>query len=240
MRLGRREATGVDRLHDRGLVARRAVAVAGRLRGRPSGVPDAITGPVPADLNRAGGIVVVARLSRECEHRGVVAGVRSPSEVHGRRGIRRRRRRWGTRELPCGERMELPVPWALPEHEALDVQGDAPIRLFLEEGLVVATRDVRPTVSLAQPVPIDLDSEVSTRRPDGNDLSAIRAIGLVAGVALAAVLLRIPGGAVRRLDCIAVQGDVVDLDEGGEDLAGRVRDRARRGERSLERDPARG
>src|SRR5439155_1298231 len=129
----------------------------------------------------------------EAEHRRRVSGVRSPREVHGRRW------RWGTRELPRGERMELPVPWALPEHEALDVQGDAPIRLLLEEGLVVATRDVRPTVSLAQPVPIDLDSEVSTRRPDGNDLSAIRAIGLVAGVALAAVLLRIPRGAVRRL-----------------------------------------
>src|SRR5438093_11266704 len=133
MRLGRREATGVDRLHDRGLVARRAVAVAGRLRGRPSGVPDAITGPVPADLDRAGGIVVVARLCGECEHRGIVAGVRSPSEIHGRRGIRRRRRRWGTRELPRGERRELPVPCALPEHEALDAEGGAPMRMYYEE-----------------------------------------------------------------------------------------------------------
>src|SRR5439155_19004246 len=82
-------------------------------------------------------------------------GVRRGAEAEI--GRRRRRGRRRARKLPRGERMELPVPWPLPEHEALDVDGDGPVRLLLEEGRVVATRDIRPTVSLAQPVAVDLN-----------------------------------------------------------------------------------
>src|SRR5437879_10436319 len=136
--------------------------------------------------------------------------------------------------------MEFPVIRPLPEDEPLHVEGNAAVRLFLAEPLIVARGHVWSAVAFPQPIPIDFDFHVPARRPEGDDLSRVRTEGLVARITLAAVLLGIPSRAIRRLDAIAVQGDSVDLDERREDCATDVRDRTRGRERPFERDPPRG
>src|SRR5256885_4886752 len=136
--------------------------------------------------------------------------------------------------------MEFPVPRAIPEDKALEIEGDAPVGLVLAQGRVIAVRDPDTAIAFPQPVPIDFDSQVATRGTDRDDLSAIRAEGLVVRIPAAAVLLRIPPGAIRSLDDVAVQGDSIDLDERGQHGTGLVRDRARRREGSFLWDAARG
>src|SRR5438132_7789565 len=100
--------------------------------------------------------------------------------------------------------MEFPVVRAFPEDKTLEIEGDAPIGLVLAQGRVIAVRDPDTTIAFPQPVPIDFDSQVATRGPDRDDLSAIRADGLVVGIPPTAVLLRVPPGAIRGLDRVAV------------------------------------
>src|SRR5207302_10590440 len=124
---------------------------------------------------------------------------------------------------------------ALPEDEPLHVEGNAAVRLFLAEGLIVARGHVRSAIAFPQPIALNLDFHVPARRPECDDLSRVRAEGLVARIALAAVLLRVPSRAIGGLEAVAVQRDSVDPDERGKDCAGDVRDRARGRELPLER-----
>ena len=128
----------------------------------------------------------------------------------------------------------------LPEYEPLDVEGDAPVGLFLNQRRIVARGDVRAAVALPQPISVDLDFHVPARRPDRDDLSCVRADGLVARIAGASVLLRVPSRTVRGLDAVSVQRNPVNLNERGDGLATHVRDRTRRRERSFERNPSGG
>src|SRR5947209_20322262 len=180
MGLCRREATRVDRLDHDGLVSCGAVAVTCGLHRRPGRVPCAVSGPIPPDLNRAGGIVIVTDLSGEGEHRAVVARGRGPREIHGGWRVRRRRRGWRTRELPCGKGVELPVVRALPEDESLDVEGDASVGLFLGQRRIVARRDVWSAVSFPEPIAVDLDFHVPARSPDRDYLPFVCADRFVA------------------------------------------------------------
>ena len=132
------------------------------------------------------------------------------------------------------------MPWALPEDEALDIERDASVGLLLGQRRVVAKGNPDAAVPLAQPVPIDLDSQVTAGRSDRDHLSPVRADGVVARVPAAAVLLGIPLRTIGRLHTVAVQRDSIDLDEGRGRLAGHVRDRARRGEGAFLRDASRG
>src|SRR2546428_918580 len=136
--------------------------------------------------------------------------------------------------------MPLPMPRPLPEDNALDIEGDAPVGLVLAQGCVVAIGDADTTVPSPYPITVNLEFHVAALRPDRDDLSGIRAECLVAWIPPTTVLLRVPPGAIRGLHAIAVQRDPVDLDERGKDLTGPVRDRAGGRERSFLRDAARG
>src|SRR5438445_8761225 len=136
--------------------------------------------------------------------------------------------------------MRLPMPRALPEDKALDIEGDVPIGLVLAQGRVVAIGDADTTVSFPQPITVNLEFHVAALRPDRDDLSGIRAECLVAGIPPTTVLLRVPPEAIRGLHAIAVQRDPVDMDERGKDLTGPISDRAGWRERSFLRDAVRG
>src|SRR2546428_14125980 len=122
--------------------------------------------------------------------------------------------------------MPLPMPRPLPEDNAWDIEGDAPIGLVLAQGGVVAIGDADTAVSLPQPVSVNLEVHVAALRPDRDDLSGIRAECLVAGIPPTTVLLRVPPGAIRGLHAIAGKRDPVDLAERGKDLTGPLRNRA--------------
>src|SRR2546430_14185718 len=100
--------------------------------------------------------------------------------------------------------MHLPMPRALPEDKALDIEGDVPVGLVLAQGGVVAIGDADTTVSFPQPVSVNLEFHVAALRPDRDDLSGIRAECLVAWIPPTTVLLRVQPGAIRRLHAISL------------------------------------
>src|SRR5207244_9012502 len=104
---------------------------------------------------------------------------------------------------------------------------------------VVARRDPRAAVAAGHPVLVDPDPYEPFRRPEGVDVALAVADRLLARMEAAPVVLPVQIRAVERLEVPRIQVDAVDLHERPLDLAGDVRDRARRGAGPLQRHHSR-
>src|SRR5439155_6641243 len=134
--------------------------------------------------------------------------------------------------------MDPPV-LAVPVDESLYVQQDRPGGHPVADRDVVARRDPRAAVAAGHPVLVDPHPYEPFRRPQRVDVALAVADRSVARMEPAPVVPPVLIRAVERLDVPRIQVDALDLHERTLDLAGDVRDRARRAEGPLERNPAR-
>src|SRR5439155_7911192 len=128
---------------------------------------------------------------------------------------------------------------SVPVDESLDVQRDRPGGYPVADRDVVARRDPRAAVAAGHPVLVDPHPHEPFRRPERVDVALAVADRPVARMEPAPVVPPVLIRAVERLAVPRIQVDAVDLHERTLDLPGDVRDRARRAEGPLERNPAR-
>src|SRR5436309_924248 len=126
--------------------------------------------------------------------------------------------------------MELPM-FLVPEDVATEIQGDRPIRPVVEDLRRVARRNAGPAETFRLPVLVELDMDLSGRRPDRENVSHVVTEDLVVRIRTAAVHVLEMVRAIVEGGAVIPQIDPVHLNEGRYDLPLGVHDRARRRER---------
>jgi len=133
--------------------------------------------------------------------------------------------------------MDLPMG-VVPVDEALHIERDGSEGHIFHGGDIVAPRGLRSAPALGQPVLIELDVNLATRRPQGQNVAHVVAVLFAVRIECAAIDGSEPVRTVVAIEGVRVQIHPMNLDEGRDALAGRVRDDARREELPLVRNAA--
>src|SRR5467141_479922 len=126
----------------------------------------------------------------------------------------------------------------VPVDKPLEIQRDISRGHFLGDRHVVTGWDRGTAIAFGQPVLIELDVDVSVRRPHGTDVPRVVAERLTIRIRSAAVLCLEAFRTVAARKEVVVEVDRVHLDERRHDRAGYVGDRARWMEGPLARHTA--